>query len=82
MEQKKKFVNQIAELQQINKICEAMLTSAAELDMGIPAERQQCRERMKALRGVLKEMRMMSLQVEMYIAEYTDLTAASNDSIK
>lgn len=82
MEQKKRFVNQIVELQQINKVCEEMLNSALALDMGVPAERQQCRENMKALRAVLGEMRMMSLQVEMFIAEYSDLTAASNDSTK
>lgn len=82
MEQKKKFVNQIAELQQLNKVCEAVLASAAALDMGVPPEREQCREGMRALRKMLGEMRIMSLQVEMYISEYSDLTAASNDNIK
>ncbi|MCO4855550.1 hypothetical protein MKD49_03530 [Herbaspirillum sp. WGmk3] len=82
MEQKKKFANQIAELQQLNKVCEAVLTSVEDLNMGIPPEREQCREGMRALRKMLGEMRILSLQVEMYIAEYSDLTAASNDDIK
>jgi len=82
MEQKKKFANQIAELQQLNKVCEAVLTSVKDLNMRIPPEREQCREGMRALRKMLTEMRILSLQVEMYIAEYSDLTAASNDDIK
>ncbi|MDT0356472.1 hypothetical protein RJO15_11870 [Herbaspirillum huttiense F1] len=82
MEQKKKFVNQVVELERLNKECEAVLAAAARLDMGVPIERQQCRDSMKALRTLLGNMRMMSLQVEMYIAEYSDLTAASNDNIK
>ncbi len=82
MEQKKKFVNQVVELERLNRECAAVLASAVSLNMGVPTDRQQCRDSMRALRALLVDMRTRSLQVEMYIAEYSDLTAASNDNIK
>ncbi|EOA03949.1 hypothetical protein HFRIS_014759 [Herbaspirillum frisingense GSF30] len=82
MEQKRKFVNQIVEMERLNRECAALIASAVSLDMGVPIERQQCRDSMRALRTLLVDMRTRSLQVEMYIAEYSDLTAASNDNIK
>ncbi len=82
MEQKKKSASHIAELTRLHGDCGFLLSTASNLDIGVPAERQLCREHMSALRSLLTEMKLMSIQVEIYLAEYSDLTEATNDDKK
>ena len=80
MEQKKKSASHIAELARLHKDCGFLISTAANLDIGVPAERQLCRENMSALRYLLGEMKLMSIQAEIYLAEYPELTVATNDN--